>query len=88
LAEEAAQQLPDILRTPATSPRPLADYQPLLFPETDPHEQPPQDPAPADEPTAEADGPPDRQQPDRQQPDNQQPGNQQPDTPADNEQPA
>ncbi len=56
LAEEAAQQLPDILRTPATTPRPLADYQPLLFPETDRHEQPPQHPAPADEQTAEADG--------------------------------
>lgn len=33
LAEQATEQLPDALRTPATPPRPPADYQPLLFPE-------------------------------------------------------
>ncbi len=33
LAEQATEQFPDALRTPATPPRPPADYQPLLFPE-------------------------------------------------------
>jgi transposase len=63
LAEEAAQQIPDILRPPATTPRPLTDYQPLLFPETDQHEQPPQHPAPVDEQTTEQESPPGRDQP-------------------------
>jgi hypothetical protein len=33
LAEQATEQLPDALRTPATPPRPPADHQPLLFAE-------------------------------------------------------
>jgi transposase len=53
LAEQATEQLPDTLRTPATPPRPPADYQPLLFPEMEPHDQPPQEPPPADSQAAE-----------------------------------
>lgn len=63
LAEEAAQHIPDILQTPASTPRPLAEYQPLLFPETDHHEQPPHPPAPIDEQTTEQESLPDRDQP-------------------------
>jgi hypothetical protein len=48
LAEEATQQLPDTLRTPATPPRPPAAYQPLLFPEIDNHDEPPPAQTPAD----------------------------------------
>jgi hypothetical protein len=53
LAEQAQEQLPDTLRTPATPPRPPADYQPLLFPEIDNHDEPPQAPTPVDDQTAE-----------------------------------
>jgi hypothetical protein len=56
LAEQAAQQLPDTLRTPATPPRPPADYQPLLFPEIESHDEQPQAPTAADG-QAEQDGP-------------------------------
>ncbi len=73
LAEESEQQLPDILRGPAISPRPLAAYQPLLFPETDSDDPEPQDPAPVDEQTAEDESLPDRDRTDSQD-DDQQPG--------------
>ena len=39
LSEQAAQQLPDTLRNPATPPRPATAYQPLLFPEIDHHDE-------------------------------------------------
>jgi transposase len=53
LAEQATEQLPDTLRTPATPPRPPADYQPLLFPEIDNHDEEPPALPPVDEQTAE-----------------------------------
>ena len=48
LAEQAIEQLPDALRTPATPPRPPADYQPFLFPEIDNHDEPSQASPPAE----------------------------------------
>jgi transposase len=48
LADEAAEQLSDALRNPATPPRPPATYQTLLFPETSNHDRTPQDTPPAE----------------------------------------
>jgi transposase len=53
LAEQATEQLPDTLRTPATPPRPPAAYQPLLFPEIDNHDEQPPATTPVDDQTAE-----------------------------------
>jgi transposase len=64
LAEEAAQQLPDVLRTPATPPRPPAAYQPLLFPEIHRHDEEPPDPTPPNGPGAEGGPAPGSDQPD------------------------
>ena len=63
LAEEAAQQLPDILQLPDTTPRPPAAYQTLLFPEPNQHDQPPQPSEPIDSQTAEQENLPDKEQP-------------------------
>lgn len=78
LAEQATQQLPDALRTPATPPRPPADYQPLLFPEIDSHDEQSPAPTPVDEQTAE----------DARVPNAGEPGSGEPDAEGDRGQPA
>ena len=74
LAEQATQQLPDTLRTPATPPRPPADYQPLLFPEIDNHDEPPQAPPQAVCRAAEGGHEPDADGPDADESDADEPG--------------
>jgi len=98
LAEQATEQLPDALRTPATPPRPPADYQPLLFPEIDNHDEPSQASPPADREAAEdgcgpnADEPnadePNADEPNAGEPDAGEPDAGEPDAEGDHGQPA
>jgi bacterioferritin-associated ferredoxin len=74
LAEQATEQLPDALRTPATPPRPPADYQPLLFPEIDNHDEPSQASPPAERQAAEDDRVPNADEPNADEPNVEGPG--------------
>jgi hypothetical protein len=80
LAEQAAQEIPDALRTPATPPRPPADYQPLLFPEIDNNDEQPPAPTPVDEQTAEDGRIPDADKPGTSEPGTSEPGTSEPGT--------